>query len=112
MPKKRIKAFGRILGIGLLGELDDRALVVEQQQVEELVELEDAQPAGHGGGAYFGWSLVHYGRTDCYWDAQAVVFDIYLSLGVYLHLAVKVLLFAPTISPVGYMRRFVFKVGG
>ena len=61
MFEKWFKTFRRIFSIRRLGQPDDGALVVEQQQMQEFVELEQVEATGHGGGADFGLGFVKDG---------------------------------------------------
>ena len=100
MLKKRIKTLRCISSIRFLRELFDNSLVIEKQQMEEFVELEDVQASKLGGSADFGLSFFNYWGCNCHRNRKTVTFNIYLGLGVYLHVVVEYLLLTDTISPI------------
>ena len=110
MFKKRIKTLRCISSIRFLRELFDNSLVIEKQQMEEFVELEDVQTSKLGGSADFGLSFFNYWGCNCHRNRKTVTFNIYLGLGVYLHVAVEYLLLTDTISPIRDKRGFATEV--
>ena len=68
--------------------------------MEEFVELEDVEAPKLGGSADFGLIFFNYWGCNRHRNSKTVTFNIYLGLGVYLHVAVEYLLFTDTISPI------------
>ena len=78
--------------------------------MEEFVELKDVEAPKLGGSADFGLSFFNYWGCNCHRNRKTVTFNIYLGLGVYLHVVVEYLLLTDTISPIRDKRGFATEI--